>query len=1204
MLPLTVMGGVETTIDGIKYEVIPKIKQATVLSNSYSGDIVIPATITYNNVVCDVTSIGEKAFYFCSYLTSVTIPNSVTSIRKYAFYACSSLTSITIPNNVTSIGDFSFGFCTGLISVTIPNSVTSIGNSAFHGCSGLTSVIIGNSVTSIGDSAFHGCSGLTSVTIGNSVTSIGASAFYDCSGLISVTIPNSVDSIGSSAFHGCSGLTSVTIGNSVTSIGSSAFYGCSGLTSVTIGNSVTSIKEGAFSYCSRLTSVTIPGSLTSIGSDVFKKSPLSEVKVSVSDYASFCKNKAIRLFTSFYYGYFSLINSDGKEIVNYIIPDVVTTIGDSAFYRCSGLTSVTIPNSVTNIGERAFTGCSGLTSVIIPNSVTNIGESAFTGCSGLTSVTIPNSVTSIGSSAFYGCSGLTSVIIPNSVTSIGDYAFCYCSGLTSVTIPNSVTSIEYCAFEFCSGLTSLIIPNSVTSIGHYAFSGCSGLTSVTIGNSVTSIGSDAFRNCPLSNVKVSVSDYAAFCNNKVIRLIQSYYNGNIILIDSNGKEIVNYIIPDGVMSIGDYAFFNCSGLTSVTIPGSLTNIGSDAFRNCPLSDVKVSVSDYAAFCNNKVTYLIWSYYKGNIILIDSDGKEIVNYIIPDGVTSIGDYGFFNCSGLTSVTIPNSVTSIEYSAFEFCSGLTSLIIPNSVTSIGNWAFSNCIGLTSMNIPNSVTSIGDGAFVQCSNLASVTIGSGVKSIGSYAFADCVMLLEVYCNATTVPSTQTNAFEDSDVEYASLFVPEASIASYKASDPWKQFGEIKPLKSQSIQIIATSCSREYGDENPTFQYTVQGGEITGTPQITCKATKNSPVGEYVIEISAGSITNPNVKLVNGTLTITKAPLTVIVEDYTATYYESIPYEFPLRYEGFKNGDTEEVLIVKPVAKSEYLFLSEEGEYIELEVGEYEITAKGGEAQNYEFIYVSGTFTYLPEDPDISSDPDIPIGLDDLGDVNYDGSVNVTDAMIVVDYILNDPDPSFIDEEFLDYDIDYNGVINVTDVMLIVEMILNEPSFAPKNTLLCHSDGMLLDDDGMTCTLRLDGAGAYTACQMIVTLPEGCSLTDASPNINYHGHREMMTRDLGNGRYVVVLFSPDGERLGEGGLIDMRISGHYADGISVSNIQMCSADRRTVALRDVRGVTTGIRDINSDAASDKYYNTQGMEVKSPQRGVYIRNNRKVVVK
>ena len=262
----------EVTIDGIKYDVVTKAKQATVIQGgNYSGDFVIPNEITYNDVIYSVTSIGKKAFYNCTGLTSITIPNSVTSIGEKAFYDCTGLKSITIPNSITSIGDDAFYYCRRLTSVEIPGSVTSIGSSAFSGCSGLTSVEIGNGVTSIGEYAFNGCSGLTSIEIPNSVTIIGGSAFSGCTGLTNVTIPNSVTNIRYYAFSGCSGLTSIEIGNSVTSIGEYAFYGCKGLTSVEIPNSVTSIGWYAFEGCTGLTSVTIGTGVKNIGSKAFAK---------------------------------------------------------------------------------------------------------------------------------------------------------------------------------------------------------------------------------------------------------------------------------------------------------------------------------------------------------------------------------------------------------------------------------------------------------------------------------------------------------------------------------------------------------------------------------------------------------------------------------------------------------------------------------------------------------------------------------------------------------------------------------------------------------------------------------------------------------------------------------------------------------------------------------------------------------------------
>ena len=449
-------------------------------------EIVIPKK--YNGNL--VTSIGNSAFYYCSRLTSITIPNSVTTIGNYAFGYCSSLTSITIPNSVTTIGDSAFYVCSSLKGVYITDlekwckiSFSSYTSNPLYYAHNLylnnqlvTNLVIPNTITTIGNCAFNGCSSLTNITIPNSVTSVGAYAFYGCSGLTSITIPNSVTTIGNSAFDDCSGLkgvyitdlekwckisfvanssnplycahdlylnnqlvTNLVIPNSVTTIGNSAFNGCSSLTSITIPNSVTTIGNSAFNGCSKLTSITIPNSVTTIG-----------------DYA--------------FYGC--------NGLTSITIPNRVTTIGKSAFYNCSSLTSITIPNSVTTIGKSAFNGCSGLTSITIPNSVTTIGESVFNGCSRLISITIPNSVTTIGSSAFNGCSRLISITIPNSVTTIGWYAFEGCSGLTNITIPNSVTTIGWYVFNGCSGLTSIIIPNRVTTIGSYAFYNCSGLKTV------------------------------------------------------------------------------------------------------------------------------------------------------------------------------------------------------------------------------------------------------------------------------------------------------------------------------------------------------------------------------------------------------------------------------------------------------------------------------------------------------------------------------------------------------------------------------------------------------------------------------------------------------------------------------------------------------------------------------------------------------
>ena len=433
------------------------------------------------------------------------------------------------------------------------------------------------------------------------------------------------------------------------------------------------------------------------------------------------------------------------------IPNSVTSIGSSAFYYCSGLTTVTIGNSVTSIGDYAFLGCSGLTSIIIPNSVTSIGDYAFEGCFGLTSITIPNSVTSIGDYAFEACIGLTSVTIPNSVTSISNGAFSRCKSLTTITIPNSITSIGNSAFQYCSSLTSVTIPNSVTSIGDYALDGCEGLTSVIIGNSVASIGKEVFDFCVnLADINVESTNSAYTSENGIL------FNKDktTIVRYPSGKTETSYTIPDGVTSIGEGAFLNCSSLALVIVPNFVTSIGSRAFyhiKNIVYSG-DATGSPWGAFNVNGII-------DGDFVYFDDSKTKLTAYIgadrdvsISQFVTSIGDNAFWGCSRLTSVSIPNSVTSIGEHAFNGCRSLTSITIPNSVTSIGSNAFYNCSSLTSITIPNSVTNLGSETFGYCRSLSSITIPNSITSIGMYMFEGCSGLTSI-----TIPNSVTRIGSD---------------------------------------------------------------------------------------------------------------------------------------------------------------------------------------------------------------------------------------------------------------------------------------------------------------------------------------------------------------------------------------------------------------------------------------------------------------
>ena len=390
------------------------------------------------------------------------------------------------------------------------------------------------------------------------VTSIGDSAFKNYSNLKSVTIGNSVTSIAKEAFHNCSNLTGIIIPDSVTNIGSYAFKNCSKLTSVTIGNGITSIGTGVFSSCSNITNISIPDSVTSIGSYAFK---------------------------------------DCKCLSNVTMPDSITSIGDSAFEGCYTLESIAIPDSITSIGDSAFFNCQNLTNVYITDVAKwcNISFGDFSANplyyakkmylnnDLITDLEIPNGVTEIKPNAFYHCTHITNVKIPNSVTSIGSYAFYNCNNLTSVTIPDSITNIDLYAFDACDSLIEVINKSSL-------------------------------------EIKKGSSDYG----NIAYRALE-IHNGDSKIVNKNGYlfytyESVNYLVkhvgtatqltlPESYngenYNIHNFAFFNCFGLTSVTIPESVMSIGAFAFANC----------DYLTSIEFKITEG-WKTGPTNIMLAD------------------------------------------------------------------------------------------------------------------------------------------------------------------------------------------------------------------------------------------------------------------------------------------------------------------------------------------------------------------------------------------------------------------------------------------------------------------------------------------------------------------------------------------------------------------------------------------------------------
>ena len=1030
-------------------------------------------------------------------------------------------------------------------------TVTSIGDSALVGWLPFSaSLLIQESIKTIGNYAFVHAD-FNDLTI-QGATSIGNYAFSEISQLINIELPNSLKTIGEGAFQN--------------SFREKKWDGT--LPTVNIPNSVTSIGKLAFSGCVGLTSFTIPNSVTSIGHSIFSGcSRLASIVVNSSNthYDSREECNAI------------IETATNKLIAgckNTIIPNSVTSIGDYAFADCYGLTSITIPNSVTSIGDNAFSGCHFLTSINIPSSVTCIGDSAFAGCSGLTSITIPASVTSIGRNAFSGCSGLTTIVVESENTVYDSRNNCNAiintstkalvAGCKNTIIPNNVTSIGEGAFAGCSGLTSIIIPNSVTNIGSYAFSGCSGLTSITIPSSVTSIGEYAFQNCSgLSSITIpnsitSIGEYAfQGCNS----LSSITIPNNITSIGEYAYDgcsgLTSITIPNSVTSIGKYAFRGCSGLTSITIPNSVTSIGEYAFRGCSGLN-KVIVNDIASWCNISFTT-----YDSNPLeyadhLYSDEDTEIKDLIIPSGITGIGDYVFSGCSGLTSITIPNSVTSIGDYAFADCYGLTSITIPNSVTSIGDYTFLRCYGLTSITIPNSVTSIGSSTFSVCSGLTSITIPTSVTSIGSSAFSYCSGLTSI-----TIPNSVTSigeyAFQNCS-GLTSITIPNSVTSIGECA-----FDGCSGLNKVIVNDIASWCniSFTYATSNPLYlAHHLYSNEDTEITELVIPKGVTS-IGDIAFDGCSG--------------------LTSIIIPSSVTSIGECAFS------GCSSLTSVTVLNPSPVALTQYVFSNRANATLYVPAG----SKAAYQAADYwkEFNEI----------------------ISMLGDANADGSVNVSDIVEMVNYILNNASSRFVK---VAADMNEDGEVNVTDIVSLVAVIMSDGHANTRAAIVdedTSSDYLTLNENGDNLlSLALHNQANYVASQFVVSLSDGLTLENISLNDKRGGNHVLVYSKESDNQYRVLVYSLNNSSFNgnDGELLNIKTSGK--GNVSIDDIIFVTSGIKTRNFSSIgygEG-TTGIEKVETSETMDIYsidgrlIRKQATNTNGLSKGIYIVNGKKCVVK
>lgn len=687
-----------------------------------TGDIVIPDT--YRGL--PVTSIGKKAFFNKSDVSSISIGQNVKSIGEYAFANCSYVTSITIPKGLITIGESAFASCRLLAgSLVIPDGVEIIQKNTFAYCGSLEQITLGSGIKRIETSAFTDCGSLKSITMPEKLEYVGSLAFAKCKSVETLALNEGLTVIDDYAFSELTALETVTIPNSVHRIGMGAFYLCAELGTVNLGNGISVIDDSAFR-----------------DTKLWSANPAAN-EVYVGKWLVGCKDGTVTSLS---------IREDTVGIASFVffrntglshiqIPDSVRIIGEGAFAQ-SKLMSVILGGGVREIGAQAFVACSELADVVLGKVNENmsddagilgysvletIGDSAFRECAKLEKIEMPSSLKTVGSYAFrdtdlyktangvvyagnwvvdYNDKIPASVTLRDGTVGVANYAFYNCSAIQTISMPETVKTVGRAAFYDCSALTAAVLPATLERIEDYTFYRCKSLYPIPLPPMLTYIGRSAFYKCGSSAALVHtdtdsdvlqlppdvtyIGDYAFYCCGYSERASieeEQYFNtygidkvvfgASVEYIGASafyGFVSLKEIDLGGTKHIGEKAFYKCESLKTVNFGTALITVGDKAFYRCTaLEEVK----------------------------------------LPTTVKKLGSYAFYRCEGLKTVTLGN-VEEIGSFAFYGDSAITSIVIPQSVKLIGKQAFRNCKGLTAVMLPASLERVDQHAFYGCSSL----------------------------------------------------------------------------------------------------------------------------------------------------------------------------------------------------------------------------------------------------------------------------------------------------------------------------------------------------------------------------------------------------------------------------------------------------------------------------------------------------------
>ena len=669
-----------------------------------------------------LTTIGKNAFFGCQELTEIQIPSTVTSIGDYAFFSCENLQRVNFEKDsqLKVLKKYLFAFCKKLNTIVIPKSITEIETSVFYSCTGLNDVIFeeGSKLTTIGSDVFRSCNYLKkfkdeSFEIPENVTFIGDRAFQGCENISSIDLPYKLTYLGEYVFSNCTGLGVINISKNINYIGEGAFYNWSNIQTIQMVD-IYSKPSGWSQFWDLGCEAEIIWNADKIITDLFAYKLIDNdtaYEVSISNNVYQDDLPPILQIPTSYGGLPVKRISDyafalRSYIYNVEIPDSIVTIGTKAFYLCLDLETVTFSSNsqLKNIKDYAFSG-SKIEEIIIPASVTDIGKNVFSDCTSLETIGVESSSNNFScengvlynktKSELIACPLMYSgnLVIPTTVTKIQDSAFVTCNKITSIVLHDGIEYIGEYAFYNCSALSQIEIPDSVKFIGYGAFFGCSSLASVNVES---------------TNTEYSSSNGILFNKNKsTLIYCPEAKSGSVVVLDSvtsisekafNSCTLITKIhIPNSVKIIGDGAFINCTGLTEITFDDVFEklSIGEFAFENC---------------------------------------SNLVGVSLPMGIQSLSRYVFSKCLNLVYVYLPEGLVSIGERAFSDCMKLESMIIPDSVIYFGNYIFDNCEELTEVKLPSGITVITEGMFNMCSSLSEIFIASTVTDIKEFAFVGC--------------------------------------------------------------------------------------------------------------------------------------------------------------------------------------------------------------------------------------------------------------------------------------------------------------------------------------------------------------------------------------------------------------------------------------------------------------------------------------